>query len=415
MKTNKSLIPFIEKFCAWLAILMPITISLGRGIADTNLSLISGLFLCHILLTRNYDFLKERWVQVALCLWGYLILNSLFRDSIVTSLLKVLPFIRFILFAICLQVIVSKTPNINKKIFTALIIAVGFLTIDGYIQLVLGKDIFGKQTILEHMGDYNYYRLTGPFSKKVLGSVITMLTPPIIALVLYQIHEKKKAAHLFVIPLILVCAIIFATGERAASIQIVFSIICITLFLCYRKKLNLKPLLYIPIILVAIYFVIPEDLLARHLSSFKVMKEGSKSVYFMLWKTGITLGLAYPFFGIGGNNYEVFCKQISGFCSYHPHNIYIEFFAEFGIVGLLLFCLLLYSLATLIIKSLLTNTNKNFIYILILGTAVALLQKILPLPSSGFFKNWYAVPLWFTIGWNLCLIETLKKDEKDTI
>ena len=78
-------------------------------------------------------------------------------------------------------------------------------------------------------------------------------------------------------------------------------------------------------------------------SKEKLQKFIHKSDYFMLYKSGIAVYKNYPIFGVGNKNYRVeTCNdkndnnKYNYYCLTHPHQIYIEFLAEHGIVGTLI-------------------------------------------------------------------------------
>ena len=400
MTTNQK--NLIETSCYWLAILLPICIAMGRGVADTNLTLMAVLFFTLSMLRKNYKPFQERWFLIALLLWLYLLLRSIFSDNILLALKKSLPFIRFPLFALCLQHLVSRHKDANKNIAISLFIAVCFLTIDGYIQYFLGKDLLGHPIWY----DGNFYRLTGPFSKVVLGATITVLSIPLLALSVYYISRQQKilASLAFCAS---VCIIVFLSGERSALIQI---IIGITAILTFSKIKNKKILMLIPVLAIAILAVLYnlhwEKVINRQIFSIlEIIKDYSNTPYGKLWNAGIAIGLEHLIFGVGPMHFESHCNMITDFCRYHPHNIYIEFFAETGLVGVSLLITLFCTIAQ---KFLTTYRHKEgFLKALILGVGISIMIKLLPVPTSGFFKNWYAVSLWFMVGWLLCISNTI--------
>lgn len=300
MKTNNLVVGYLEKISSFLVLLMPVTIAVGRGVADANLSIVACLFLVYLLFTRDCSFLKEGWVRASLLLWGYLVVNSLFRDNYLVGLLKTFPFVRFICFALCFQFVVTHQKNFDKKLLVILFIIICFLVVDGYIQYFWGKDLFGRQKMFDDMGNYKYYRLTGPFSKRVLGAVLMILSPVVLSFLLFKIRKEPKKNFILVLPIILIETIIFLTGERAALIQSCLALVVLFVYI-YRSNINVTLLvLGVLFVLAALYFVIPQDLVIRHLDSVRILKMGSESVYGMLWKSSVVMGLENPLFGVGG-------------------------------------------------------------------------------------------------------------------
>ena len=87
-------------------------------------------------------------------------------------------------------------------------------------------------------------------------------------------------------------------------------------------------------------------------------------------------------------------------CTSHPHNIYLQWLIEIGIIGLLLFLFYLFYLFYFIF-------NKKSEYSLI--SIATLLILFWPIMSTGsLLKNWNGISIFFIVG--ICLVITnLKK------
>jgi hypothetical protein len=389
----------LTKIISWLTIFMPFSIAIGKGLADVNLSLIAFLFIVSSILNKDFSWLKERWVQVALISWAYIIIRSLFVDDISFSLTKPIPWIRFILFAVCMQFLLSKESGLVKKIWISLALVVCFLTADTLLQFFTGYDIVGRPYFDEGNGTV---RLTGPYKKKIIGVIITTLSVSVISLLYYKARNSKNMVQILSSGFLVIAIYlaIFFSGERSAFIQINIAILLMLCFLNSNTKIILGFISVVGITILGAWVIHP-PLIDRQIHS--VINAASnlfQTPYGMLWVAGIKTGLSHPIFGVGARYFEQHCNQYTDFCSYHPHSIYIEWFAEFGIVGLGLFLFLLYSLLkrSLLIYKQLTSDEMKY---LAFGIMVTIFIKLLPLPSSGFFKNWYATPLWFMIGMSL--------------
>jgi len=386
-----------EYSCYWLTILLPLSIACGRGVADTTLSLSAISFAIYLITQKNINPLKEKWFLIALALWVYLLVRSVFSEHILLALKKSIPFLRLPLFALCVQYLATTHKDLNKNLYTSLLIAVCFLTIDGYIQFIFGKEVLGRSL----WDDGKFYRLTGPFSKPVLGATISILSMPILAVALKHVTERKHAL-IFLLLSAAIFIIVFISGERSALIQMILGILLISIVSIKNKKAILYTALAGIAVLVAMYSFKFDKVINRQIFSiFEILQNYSDSPYGKLWNSGIEIGLNNIIFGVGPMHFESHCEAISDLCKYHPHNIYIEFFAETGIVGLSLVVLLFYT----IIKDSIAayRTQIGMTKFLILGTLTSVMIKLLPVPSSGFFKNWFAIPLWLMIAWLLSL------------
>jgi O-antigen ligase len=95
-------------------------------------------------------------------------------------------------------------------------------------------------------------------------------------------------------------------------------------------------------------------------------------------------------------------------CNTHPHNIYLQFLAELGIIGFcllsILFIFILLKLFKYSFKKLNGNlTNKEKCLSLILFGSFMFMCPILP--SGNFFNNWLLIITFLPIGFYLSLVE----------
>ena len=83
-------------------------------------------------------------------------------------------------------------------------------------------------------------------------------------------------------------------------------------------------------------------------------------------------------------------------CSTHPHNIHIQILQETGIIGYIIFLLLMLNILYFSFKNFLLK--KNFFE---LGYLIGLILLLLPLPSGNFFGTWPSSYFWFFVGLNI--------------
>ena len=410
---------FVITISAWLAIFFPFLITAGKGTAEAGTIMLAALFVIYVICTKDLKFLKEKWVISSLVLWIYLIARSFFTPDIKHALTKSFPFIRFILLAACLEFLASKGKRLSSKIFISLCIVLAFLTLDGFVQIFVGHDLFGRPIIGSIT---SYFRLTGPFSRKILGTTIASFGIIGIAGMISLLQKSRNYLLLIFFSAALIYTITFLAGERAALLRLIISTALLWFGLLLKAKdaqtkknfwLIAVFLFVLCLILLKIFLFFIPGIIDRQIASpIKEINNSFTSSYIFLWKTGINAGLSNILFGIGPNHFEFFCKAhphpTLPLCGdnqlyFHPHNIWIEFFAESGFIGLFLFLALLYMLTDKLIKFCRSCSN---IYecALPIGIGLAAFQRLLPLPSSGFFKNWYAIPIWFAIGWMLYII-----------
>ena len=121
----------------------------------------------------------------------------------------------------------------------------------------------------------------------------------------------------------------------------------------------------------------------------KNLKYFEDSIYIKLYKSGFTVFKNYPLLGVGNKNYRIeTCdkekvKKYNYLCITHPHQIYLEFLSEHGLLGtiiiLFLFFVLIFQFLKIIILS------QNYLQI---GAFCFLLCNFLPIiPSGAFFSD----------------------------
>ena len=118
---------------------------------------------------------------------------------------------------------------------------------------------------------------------------------------------------------------------------------------------------------------------------------------------------ANPFTGIGISNYESTCLNVPEFhiemknynCASHPHNIYVQFLSEGGLITLIVFILYI----SFIFKNIIFGYNLNsFTYI----SFTSLIIIFWPIMSTGsLIKNWNGVFSFYVIA--ICLILSQSK------
>ena len=370
--------------------------------------------------------------------WFSLLFISLFAYNKYNSFQDSLIFIRLILIPIFCYYIYFK----NKKIFVqslfVILVLVVFVCLDTLYQFLnytskdgFGEDIFGFKSSW-------YGRLTGPFGDELIpGSYVSKLGLIGFAFIIYlKRYEKKIILHSIYLSLILL--VTFISGERMAFATFALSLFVLFIFLDgYRKSIFLSIILGGSFILLAIYlhpfynnFKIIEstqyhqgqiiekffqcendtkkicsEIVNIQPSFFEIVKNFSTSAYGEIYLLSYRMFLDNPVTGIGINNFKYLCdlKELYGGmmvnydCASHPHNIYIQWLAEGGIIIFISFILYLLFLIYFIIKN---NDEKKYKII----SLVIILTMFWPIMSTGsLIKNWYGITTFFIIGLCMCL------------
>ena len=131
------------------------------------------------------------------------------------------------------------------------------------------------------------------------------------------------------------------------------------------------------------------------INSDKSEKFLNNNIYIKHYKSGYAVFKNYPLFGVGNKNYRIetnnnrFTKK-NYFPDTHPHQIYLEFLSEHGLVGTILLLSIIFFLIFKNIKNCIVSKNS-----LQLGAFSFLIVNFLPiLPSGAFFSN-FNITLFF--------------------
>jgi len=283
-----------------------------------------------------------------------------------------------------------------------------FIIFDTWWQFVFDQDIFGFE---KHSAN----RLTGPFTSPHVGMWLAKLAmlPPLL-LILYNKYKLKEQENyliysFFIISTVLILSV-FITGERMsllltlASILIVFIGFIFAKLFSFKKVIILFLLSCIAILFFALSF--PETTQRAFFSAIEKILNWKSSDYGLVWQSAYDVWMQSPLFGVGLHKYREACENLgtygssylnaigSGVC-FHPHNISLQLLSETGMVGFILFYIMVCVLAF--------SSLKTF-YIKKLWLSFALVFNIiftcfLPIASNtSFFANKYAAIIWLLIG-----------------
>ena len=389
--------------------LLPLLLVFSRSLADITIVLISLLFLYHSYKNIGWHWVKEKWFCFALIFTIYcLTINSAMSIEPTETLAYSLFFIRWPIFAMALSYWILNDTKSLKRFFVSMTIVLFFIIFDTWWQFIFDQDIFGFE---KHSAN----RLTGPFTSPHVGMWLAKLAmlPPLF-LILYNKYKLKEQENyliylFFIISTVLILSV-FITGERMsllltlASIFIVFMGFIFAKLFSFKKVIILFLLSCIAILFFALSF--PETTQRAFFSAIEKILNWKSSDYGLVWQSAYDVWMQSPLFGVGLHKYREACENLgtygssylnaigSGVC-FHPHNISLQLLSETGIVGFILFYIMVCVLAF--------SSLKTF-YIKKLWLSFALVLNIiftcfLPIASgTSFFANKYGAIIWLLIG-----------------
>lgn len=395
--------PSLHGFASFLTVLLPLVFLLGRGGSDAVASSIAALFLLRCAMEREFSWLKQKWLQAAGLLWVYICIRSYWTEYPAESFARSVSWIRYPLFAAALGCWVLKDKEVRQWLLYSLGVSVAFIVFDSLLQFYTGHDLFSKPYDMNE----ERVRLTGPFGAPVVGVMLVTLMYPVCMWGLIgsegQPRTKKGFACgslLCLLPL----ATVLLSGERTALILCLIGFTLMFLLIPIRRLYKAALMATAAMVLGILLYTNPLVMQRQIHSMGTVIAEFGTSTYGEIWGSAVNMFKMNPAFGVGVMQFRNECPKseygpadnLADRCNFHPHNLYLEWLSETGLVGFGLFAT---CMGLLVIRWLHAwpNLKTNPVY---LGLLITLSLRFFPFaPLTSFFISWFAIPLWLFIGW----------------
>ena len=147
-----------------------------------------------------------------------------------------------------------------------------------------------------------------------------------------------------------------------------------------------------------------------------IINTSDNNPYWGTWRGGLQQGILSPVKGIGPSGTRKTCELLDtnlpswlpgkNVCGNHPHNFYVQLFAETGIIGLLIGCFMFYSITSTCYKA--RKKNKNCP---MSATAfVVPVAMFFPIQQFGsFYGQWGNLFTWFALAFAISQYQDWRK------
>jgi O-antigen ligase len=390
----------LRRICLYLFAVLPLMLLFSREGSETIVAVIGLSFLAVIFARRRWDVLAQPLVAVPIAIWIFLMaVNTPLAWWDPPAVLgRAVPWLRFF----CLFGAVVFWLFADERDFRKVAIAWGatfvFVVIDGTMQGITGTSLTGREIYLEQ-------RLTGPLRRPNIGRYLAVLFyPGLAAFLLFGERDldRRRIAALFV-TLAIVAFFIVYTGERASTVMSLGTVTLAALILMVLGRRFILPSLFTIILtwgISAITIMMTVRVASRVDPTVEVAQGFQASPYGELIRAAATVWKVQPVTGVGLGNFDMVCEawepELFYGCLRHPHNIYLEWLAEGGAVGLAGLLVFFGVVAALVLGTLRRRRQRPLLTALVIACPV--LTFIPFVPSQSFFSNWPAMVWWTSLA-----------------
>tara|TARA_B110000858_G_C17795915_1_gene472375 strand:- start:1231 stop:2448 length:1218 start_codon:yes stop_codon:yes gene_type:complete len=396
-----------ENFFVILIGLYPAALVAGTAISEMINMILIISFLSNCYIYKNWSWAKDKVFLWLLIIYFYLVFNSLLSNYPEQSYGRAIGFIRFPILIYAISFFFRIKKNSEKIIFRMWFAILAFLIFDLYYEVIFDHNLVGYQSPWND-------RLSGMmFEELKIAHLLIGFSLP----TLFFIFESDKNIKKFIISIIVFSIILILTGERANTLKGLFVIFLS--FLLYKNKFfQIKKvyLFFFIIIFSVLIYTKPNINQRYYLEISNAWKNANSSIFNLVknsnygphYQVAWSIFQNYPIFGSGVKTFRIECRkkaysEYNG-CTTHPHQLYLEFLSEIGLVGFLLFVSFFVYILFRAKKYLLKNQNGA-----VLCSALYVFALNIPLlPSGSFFTSFGATIFWINIA---IIAKSIKNDE----
>lgn len=354
-------IRLLDRLCLIAALLCPVFLVHGRGVAEAMIDVTAIGFLLRSAIGHDWLWLRARWVRVALFWWGWLVVCSVpvgpfgiggwpgFSQAVAT--------LRFLMFVAALQHGVLADPRHRRWMRALLVAACLYIAAQLLLQAVTGHNLFGDPRF--HDGT-----LTGPYDKPRASAPLSRLLLPVMLVASAWIAGRavftKRSRRWWLpvasaMPLLAGLALMVLAGQRMPMLLVLLGLVVSGLLL-RRLRLPLAAALAAAPVLVAISaFVSPRSFNHLIVLFSTQMHDFPNSPYGLIYNRAVAIAITNPLTGLGFDGFRNGCSLPVYFqdwppwnlgsgdgggaaiCVQHAHNHALQALTDSGVIGLALF------------------------------------------------------------------------------
>lgn len=383
----------------WL--LGPAFLLIERTPADIWVSTIAIGFLVRSTIQRDFTWLKVFWVQSCFVFLGFCLISSALSLMPVYAFSESIAWFRFPVFAMATVFWLGR----DKRLLYAMFLSTAF-------GMLLMTGILTAEFLIK--GAVNG-RLSWPYGDLVSGNYLAKVGLPAFAvMVALAVGARPKIALIAGILSFSSIVVSILAGERINFI--LRACVGMMAALCWRPKFRRYTfLILIEVLGVFIVLFSNPSMKTRFVDNFvEHIPTGIHSAYYRVFSAGLEAAKDHSVLGLGPATYRDLCPKLLGsqtilVCDNHPHNFYIQLYAETGMIGVFFGIVMIGSIIWAASAGLRENRDN-----ILSATAVTIpFGLFFPLQSTGdFFGQWNNIFMWSAIALALAASRILISGKK---
>ncbi len=392
-------LPLWERWvhCFWL--LGPFILLIERSPADIWLTVLSFLFLVKSTWQREGHWLTIFWVRACFVFLAACVFSSLNSELASYALTESVAWFRFPLFAMATVFWLGK----DKRLLYGMLLSTA-------LGMIIMTCILSAEFLI--VGQQNG-RLSWPYGDLVSGNYLAKVGLPVSTVMMaLAIGARPRLASLMASFSIFGILISVLAGERINFLLRACSGMLGALMWQPNWKRYAALLIFEALVVISMMGSMPNVQERFTTAVMKGLPTGPHSEYYRVMGAGIKVFETAPVFGVGPATHRELCRNVvrkdgEFRCDNHPHNFYIQFLTETGIVGLMTGGLMLFS----IVWSAFTGFRQNRKNVVAATAFVIPLAFFFPIQSTAdFFGQWNNIFMWSSIALALASAKTLGEE-----
>jgi O-antigen ligase len=378
----------------WL--LGPFILLIERSPADIWLSVLAIAFVIRSIFKRDLAWLRVFWIKACILFLAVCMLSSAMSATPSYAFSEGLVWFRFPLFAMATTFWLAT----DKRLLYAMLVSTA-------LGMFLMTGVLIAEMIIEGQKGG---RLLWPYDDRVSGNYLSKVgLPAFTIMVALAIGAKPKLASIMGGLSLISIVMSVLTGERMNFlIRACGGMLAAIVWHPNWRRYFI--LIIVEIFAVVAVFIAMPNVQDRFTNTVvNSLPTGSHSDYYRVMGAGLSVFETAPVLGIGPATHRELCPSILGEtsefrCDNHPHNYYIQFLAETGVIGLITGSVMIIS----IIWAAFAGWRQNRANVVAATAFVIPFGLLFPIQSTGdFFGQWNNIFMWSAIALALAAARTL--------